>query len=184
MIVTETKLKGCYVVEPKVFEDSRGYFMETYNFKQFEKQLGYKPNFVQDNVSMSSYGVIRGLHQQLPPFTQAKLVYVLQGKVIDVAVDTRKNSPTFGQYVSVELSSKNKKQLFIPKGFLHGFSVLSETVLFAYKCEGYYNKKNEINVNPLDKGLNIDWGIENGKEILSNKDLNGISFKDFKPIEI
>ncbi|CVK15290.1 MAG: dTDP-4-dehydrorhamnose 3,5-epimerase [Apibacter sp.] len=184
MIVNETKLKGCYILEPKVFEDSRGFFMETFNFEKFEKKVGYKPNFVQDNVSKSSYGVIRGLHQQSPPYSQAKLVYVLQGNVIDVAVDARKNSPTFGQYVSVDLSSRNRKQLFIPKGFLHGFSVISDTVIFAYKCEGFYNKESELNVNPLDKDLNIDWGIRNDDRILSEKDLNAISFKELEPIEL
>lgn len=184
MIVTETKLKGCYIIEPQFFEDSRGFFMETFNREKFTKKLGYTPDFVQDNVSQSTFGVIRGLHQQLPPYSQAKLVYVLQGKVIDVAVDARKDSPTYGQYISVELSSKNKRQLFIPKGFLHGFSVLSDTVIFAYKCEGLYNKESEISVNPLDKYLNIDWEIPKGKEILSEKDLNAISFNDLKPIDL
>lgn len=184
MILTETTLKGCYILNPQVFEDSRGFFMETFNLDTFEKRVGYKPNFVQDNVSKSSYGVIRGLHQQLPPYSQAKLVYVLQGKVIDVAVDVRKNSPTYGQYISVELSASNKKQLFIPKGFLHGFSVLSESVIFAYKCEGFYHKESEQGVNPLDKDLNIDWGIDAGDRIISEKDLNAISFKEFKPIEL
>ncbi|MDR2121491.1 MAG: dTDP-4-dehydrorhamnose 3,5-epimerase [Flavobacteriaceae bacterium] len=180
MTIIETKLKGCFIVEPQVFEDSRGFFMETFNLKRFSEKTGYKPEFVQDNLSRSSYGVIRGLHQQLPPYAQSKLVYVLEGKVIDVAVDVRKDSPTFGQYVSVELSAENKKQLFIPKGFLHGFSVLSETVLFAYKCEGFYNKESEFGINPLDAALNIDWGIEKGKEILSGKDLTAASFEELK----
>ncbi|TWP23738.1 dTDP-4-dehydrorhamnose 3,5-epimerase [Apibacter muscae] len=176
MKVVETELKGCFIIEPKVYEDSRGFFMETYNLKSFQEQIGYKPEFVQDNLSKSSFGVIRGLHQQLPPFAQAKLVYVLEGKVLDVAVDVRENSETYGQHIAVELSSENKKQLFIPKGFLHGFSVLSETVIFAYKCEGFYNKESEFGINPLDETLNINWGIEKGKEILSDKDRTSISF--------
>jgi dTDP-4-dehydrorhamnose 3,5-epimerase len=182
MTVTETKLKGCFIIKPQVFEDARGFFMETFNLKRFAEKTGYEPVFVQDNLSRSSYGVIRGLHQQLPPYAQSKLVYVLEGKVIDVAVDVRKDSPTFGQYVSVELSSENKKQLFIPQGFLHGFSVISETVIFAYKCEGFYHKESEFGINPLDKTLNIDWGIEKGKEILSEKDLTAVSFKELEPI--
>ncbi len=184
MIVTETQLKGCFIIEPQVFEDSRGFFIETFNLNRFAEKTGYEPRFVQDNLSKSSYGVIRGLHQQLPPYAQAKLVYVLDGKVIDVAVDVRKNSPTFGQHIAVELSSENKRQLFIPKGFLHGFSVISETVLFAYKCEGFYNKESECGVNPLDKRLNIDWKIEKGKEILSEKDMTAISFEQLNPVEI
>ena len=184
MTVTETELKGCFIIEPQVFADSRGFFMETFNTKKFEEHTGYKSDFVQDNLSKSSYGVIRGLHQQLPPYAQAKLVYVLDGEVIDVAVDIRKNSPTFGQYVAVELSSDNKKQLFIPKGFLHGFAVLSETAVFAYKCEGFYHKESESGIYPLDKALNIDWKIEKGGEILSEKDLNAPSFNELIPVEL
>ncbi|MDR3272908.1 MAG: dTDP-4-dehydrorhamnose 3,5-epimerase [Flavobacteriaceae bacterium] len=184
MTVTETKLKGCFIIEPQAFTDSRGFFMETFNVEKFKEHIGYKPDFVQDNLSKSSYGVIRGLHRQLPPHAQAKLVYVLDGKVIDVAVDIRKNSPTFGQHVAMELSSDNKKQLFIPKGFLHGFAVLSETALFAYKCEGSYHKESESGINPLDKTLNIDWKIEKGKEILSEKDLNAPSFNELKPVNL
>ncbi len=184
MNITETEIKGCFIIEPQVFEDLRGFFMETFNLKKFTEKTGYKPEFVQDNLSSSSYGVIRGLHQQLPPYAQAKLVYVLKGKVFDVVVDVSKNSPTFGQYLAVDLSSENKRQLFIPKGFLHGFSVLSETVLFAYKCEGFYNKESECGINPMDKTLNIDWKIEKGKEILSKKDLMAISFKELNPVEV
>lgn len=184
MQVIETKLKDCFIIEPNVFEDSRGFFMETFNLNNFEQKTGYKPNFIQDNLSKSTYGVIRGLHQQLPPYAQAKLVYVLQGKVIDVAVDVRKGSPTFGQHIEIELSSENKKQLFIPKGFLHGFSVLSPTVIFAYKCEGYYHKESEYGINPLDGTLNINWRIEKGKEILSEKDINAPFFNQLKPVEI
>lgn len=182
MLVTETKLKGCFIIEPEIFKDNRGYFMETFNLDKFTNHTGYKPNFVQDNLSVSSYGVIRGLHQQLPPFAQSKLVYVIEGKVLDVAVDVRKGSPTFGQYISVELSSENKKQLFIPKGFLHGFSVLSDKVIFAYKCEGFYHKESEYGINPLDKTLHIDWNIEKGKEIISEKDMQARAFTELIPV--
>ncbi|MGM5631571.1 dTDP-4-dehydrorhamnose 3,5-epimerase [Apibacter raozihei] len=184
MNIVDTPLEGCFIIEPAFYEDSRGFFMETFNQERFNKVTGLKPVFVQDNLSKSSYGVIRGLHQQLPPFAQSKLVYVLEGKVIDVAVDVRKNSPTFGQHIAVELSSENKKQLFIPKGFLHGFSVLSETVIFAYKCEGYYHKESEMGINPLDTYLNIDWKIEKGKEVLSEKDLQAITFDKLNPVEL
>lgn len=184
MNVTETKLKGCFILEPQIYNDSRGYFMETFNLEKFTEKIGYKPNFVQDNLSVSTYGVIRGLHQQLPPFSQSKLVYVLGGKVLDVAVDVRSESHTFGQFISIELSSDNKKQLFIPKGFLHGFSVLSEKVIFAYKCEGFYHKESEFGINPLDKTLNIDWKIKKGKEIMSEKDKKAISFNELNPVSL
>lgn len=184
MNVTETKLKGCFILEPQIYNDSRGYFMETFNLEKFTEKIGYKPNFVQDNLSVSTYGVIRGLHQQLPPFAQSKLVYVLEGKVLDVAVDVRRGSHTFGQFISIELSSDNKKQLFIPKGFLHGFSVLSEKVIFAYKCEGFYHKVSEYGINPLDKSLNIDWKIKKGKEIISEKDKKAISLNELNPVSL
>lgn len=184
MQITETILKNCCIIKPSVFEDDRGFFMETFNLKKYEEILGRTPNFVQDNLSKSSYGVIRGLHMQLPPFAQAKLVYVLKGKVIDVAVDVRKNSPTFGQHIAVELSEENKKQLYIPKGFLHGFSVLSETAIFAYKCEGFYHKESENGINPLDPALNIDWKIEKDKAILSDKDLAAPMFSELIPVEL
>lgn len=180
MKATETKLKGCFILEPTVFEDSRGYFFESYNEKKIKEILGYVPNFVQDNQSNSSYGVIRGLHIQEGDYAQAKLVRVVEGSVIDVAVDVRPESETFGQSVAVELSAENKKQLFIPRGFLHGFSVISEKATFFYKCDNGYNKSSENGVNPLDPELSIEWGIPEDKMIISEKDLEAQSFDSFK----
>ncbi|WP_295204114.1 dTDP-4-dehydrorhamnose 3,5-epimerase [uncultured Chryseobacterium sp.] len=180
MKATETKLKGCYILEPTIYEDSRGYFFESYNEKRLENVLGYKPTFVQDNQSNSSYGVIRGLHMQEGDFAQAKLVRVLEGNVIDVAVDVRPESETFGQSVAVELSSENKKQLFIPRGFLHGFSVISEKATFFYKCDNGYNKESENGVHPLDTSLDIDWRIPAEKMVISEKDMEAQSFNDFR----
>ena len=180
MKAIETKLKGCFILEPTVFEDERGYFFESYNENKMEGILGYKPNFVQDNQSNSSYGVIRGLHMQAGEHSQAKLVRVVEGAVIDVAVDARVDSPTFGQSVAVELSADNKRQLFIPRGFLHGFSVISEKATFFYKCDNGYNKASEDGINPLDKELNIDWGIPVDKMIISEKDQEAQSFETFK----
>lgn len=168
---TETKLKGCFILQPKIFKDERGYFFESYNQKTFEEIIGQKINFVQDNQSYSTYGTIRGLHFQKGEFAQAKLVRVLQGKVFDVAVDLRKDSGTCGQWFGVELSAENSTQLFIPRGFAHGFAVLSETAVFAYKCDNYYNKASEGGIKFNDKTLNIDWGIKPGKEVISEKDL-------------
>ncbi|WP_333662918.1 dTDP-4-dehydrorhamnose 3,5-epimerase [Chishuiella changwenlii] len=180
MKVTETKLKGCFILEPTVFEDSRGYFFESYNENKLEEILGYKPTFVQDNQSNSSYGVIRGLHMQAGKDSQAKLVRVVEGAVIDVAVDARPDSETFGQSVAVELSAENKKQLFIPRGFLHGFSVITEKATFFYKCDNGYNKESENGVNPLDTQINIDWGIPVDKMIISEKDQEAQSFEEFR----
>lgn len=171
MKVTETKLKGCFIVEPQKFEDSRGYFFESFNAARFNELTRTQTNFVQDNQSFSSYGVIRGLHAQEGEFAQAKLVRVLQGKVLDVAVDARPGSATFGQHVAVELSAENNLQLFIPRGFLHGFSVLSETATFFYKCDNFYNKASEQGVLYNDATLGIDWKVEAGKEIISEKDI-------------
>lgn len=179
MKAIETKLKGCFIIEPTVFEDSRGYFFESYNENKMEDILGYKPNFVQDNQSNSSYGVIRGLHMQAGEHSQAKLVRVVEGAVIDVAVDVRVDSPTFGQSVAVELSADNKRQLFIPRGFLHGFSVISEKATFFYKCDNGYNKASEDGVNPLDEEIAIDWGIPLDKMIISEKDQEAQSFEEF-----
>lgn len=170
MKATETKLKGCFIIEPSVFGDSRGYFFESYNQLKFKELTGVAPLFLQDNQSSSSYGVLRGLHQQTGEFAQAKLVRVLEGKVLDVAVDVREGSETYGQYVAVELSAENKLQLFIPRGFLHGFAVLSEIATFFYKCDNLYNKESEDGVNPLDETLAIDWRIPVDKIILSDKD--------------
>ncbi len=175
----ETHLKGCFIIEPTVFEDSRGYFYESYNEAKLEEILGYSPKFVQDNQSKSSYGVVRGLHMQSGDFQQAKLVRVVEGEVIDVAVDVRKDSPTYGQHVAVRLSAENRRQLFIPRGFLHGFSVVSETATFLYKCDNVYNKESEDGVYPLDKFLDIDWGVAKEEMIISDKDQEAQSFETF-----
>lgn len=171
MNATETKLKGCYILEPKVFNDDRGYFFESFNSQKFNALLGVDIKFVQDNESFSSKGVLRGLHYQLGKYAQAKLVRVIKGKVLDVAVDIREGSTTFGQYVSVELSEDNKLQLFIPRGFAHGFIVLSKTAIFSYKCDNHYNKQSEGGIIYNDPKLNIDWKLPNNEFILSDKDL-------------
>lgn len=172
MKAIETKLKGCFILEPTVFKDDRGYFFESYNQREFNQLIDQEINFVQDNQSYSIKGVIRALHYQVGQCAQAKLVRVLGGKVIDVAVDLRKDSPTFGEHVAVELSAENKKQLFIPRGFAHGFSVLSETATFFYKCDNFYNKEAEGGIIFNDKDLNINWGLEKViKPIISDKDL-------------
>jgi dTDP-4-dehydrorhamnose 3,5-epimerase len=170
-------LPGLIIVEPNIFEDSRGYFFEAYNQNVFQ-QNGINCHFVQDNQSRSSYGVIRGLHYQLNPFAQAKLIRVLEGQILDVAVDLRKNSSTYGQHFSLLLSSENKKQLFIPPGFAHGFSVLSETAVVLYKCDAFYNKQSEAGIRYDDKELQINWEVEKGKEIVSEKDVQLPFFKD------
>lgn len=180
MKAIETKLKGCFILEPNIIEDSRGYFFESYNENKLEEILGFKPIFVQDNQSNSSYGVIRGLHMQTGEYAQAKLVRVLEGDVIDVAVDVRAGSETYGQSIEVRLSADNKRQLFIPRGFLHGFSVISEKATFFYKCDNSYNKASEDGVNPLDEEIIIDWQIPAGKMIISEKDQYAQSFKMFK----
>lgn len=172
-----TKIKDVIIVEPRIFKDERGYFFESYNQKSF-KEGGIDCNFVQDNQSKSSYGVIRGLHCQLGEHAQAKLVRVLQGKVLDVAVDIRRNSPTFGQYVAVELSDENQKQLFIPRGFLHGFSVLSETAIFSYKVDNFYCKESEFGIRYDAPEFNIDWQIPKDKVITSAKDRIAHSLND------
>lgn len=165
-----TDIPGLLIFEPNVFEDSRGYFFEAYNENIF-KQQGLDLRFVQDNQSKSSFGVIRGLHYQLNPFAQTKLVRVVDGKILDVAVDLRKNSPTYSKHFAIELSADNKKQLLIPPGFAHGFSVLSETAIVFYKCDAFYNKENEAGIRYNDTALSIDWKISAGKEIVSEKDL-------------
>lgn len=171
MEIIETKIKDLYMLEPKVFEDDRGYFLESYNKKTLGNLLEKEYTFVQDNESKSSYGVIRGLHYQLDPFSQAKLIRVVQGKVYDVAVDLRKNSPTFLDWVGVELSAENKRQFLIPKGFAHGFSVLSETAIFQYKCDEYYHPEAEAGIIYNDSSLNIDWKIKAEDIKTSPKDL-------------
>lgn len=170
MNFTETKLKGCFVIEPKVFADERGYFMETFNNERFNDGIGETINFVQDNQSFSRKGVLRGLHYQTGEYAQAKLVRVLRGSVLDVAVDLRKNSPTFGEHFVDVLSSENKKQLFIPRGFGHGFIVLSQTAEFFYKCDNYYNKESEGGIIFSDPTLNIDWKLSQEELIVSEKD--------------
>lgn len=177
MKFTKTKIEGVVVVEPKVFEDARGYFFESYNEKEFVEN-GIDAKFIQDNQSKSSYGVIRGLHCQLGDHSQAKLVRVLKGRVLDVAVDIRKGSPTFGQYVAVELSEENQRQLFIPRHFLHGFSVLSEEAVFSYKVDNYYCKDAEFGIRYDDKEIGIDWQIPVDKIITSEKDRIAKGLKD------
>lgn len=167
----ETGIPGLLVFEPKVFEDSRGFFFESYNTQTFRQQ-GIDIQFVQDNQSKSSYGVIRGLHFQNPPHAQCKLVRALVGRILDIAVDIRKGSPTYGKVYAVELSAENKKQLFIPGGFAHGFSVLSQTAEVLYKCDNYYNKESEGGIRFNDPSLKIDWQIPAGQEIVSDKDLH------------
>lgn len=170
MQVTETFLKGCFVIEPTVFGDKRGSFFEVFNQKEFEKKTGLQINFVQDNQSISQKGVLRGLHLQKGEFAQAKLVRVIQGKVLDVAVDFRKDSPTFGKYFSIELSGENNKQLFVPRGFLHGFATLEDNTIFSYKCDNYYHKEAEFGVIYNDETLGIDWGVSEDEALLSEKD--------------
>ncbi|WP_299212974.1 dTDP-4-dehydrorhamnose 3,5-epimerase [uncultured Aquimarina sp.] len=170
MTAKETKLKGCFILEPSVFEDGRGYFFESYNQSKFNELINQDVNFVQDNQSFSTKGVTRALHYQLGEYAQAKLVRVLQGNVLDVAVDLRKDSPTFKQYVAVELSEENKKQLFIPRGFGHGFVVLSDTATFFYKCDNFYNKEAEGGIIFNDTSLNIDWKLPEDQLKVSDKD--------------
>lgn len=171
MKATETKLKGCFIIEPTVFKDSRGYFFETFNQPKFEKITGQQGHFVQDNQSASTYGVIRGLHFQKGEHAQAKLVRVIEGRVLDVAVDIREGSVTYGQWASVELTAENNLQFYVPRGFAHGFSVLSETAVFAYKCDNTYNKESEGGIAYNDPSLGIDWGIPEEARSLSEKDL-------------
>jgi len=170
MIFTRTAIPDVIVIEPKVFGDERGYFVETFRQDKFEEFLGFNVNFCQDNESRSKHGVLRGLHYQLPPFAQSKLVRVIDGRVLDVAVDIRVGSPTFGEYVAVELNGKNKKQMFIPRGFAHGFVVLSETCTFAYKVDNYYAPECDRGIAYNDKNLKIDWQVAPELLHLSEKD--------------
>ncbi len=177
MKITETLIPGLLIIEPSVFEDDRGYFFETYNFRRYsEKDIDV--NFIQDNESKSARGVVRGLHYQLNPYAQSKLVRVIQGTVYDVAVDLRAGSPTFGQWFGVELNETNKKQLFIPKGFAHGFSVLSETAIFSYKCDELYNKEAERAIQLFDTKLKVDWKLESNEWIVSEKDRTAPAFEN------
>ncbi|MBN1180754.1 MAG: dTDP-4-dehydrorhamnose 3,5-epimerase [Bacteroidales bacterium] len=174
MKIRETGIKGLLVVEPKVFEDDRGYFFESYNKEVFDK-YGLDIPFVQDNQSKSCYGVIRGLHYQLQPYSQTKLIRVLHGNIYDVAVDIRIGSPTFGKWFGIEISEENKVQLLVPKGFAHGFSVLSNSAVVYYKCDTFYNPQSERGIIYNDQDLNIDWKIDTDKAIISDKDLNNLS---------
>lgn len=178
MEAIKTDIEGVYIIEPKVFKDQRGYFFESYNKLSLES-LGIDYTFVQDNQSKSSYGVIRGLHFQKPPHAQTKLLRVVEGKIIDVAVDIRKGSPTYGKHVAVELSAENFKQLLIPTGFAHGFSVLSETAIVQYKCTDYYHPETEGGIMFNDSDIDIDWGIPLDEAVVSDKDLKHPSFAEF-----
>ena len=178
MDVIKTAIDGVVIIEPKVFKDARGYFFESFSQREFEEKVR-KINFVQDNESMSSYGVMRGLHFQRPPFTQSKLVRVIKGAVLDVAVDIRKGSPTYGQHVSVELTEVNHRQFFVPRGFAHGFAVLSETAVFQYKCDEFYHPEADGGISILDRSLGIDWHIPTDKALLSEKDMKHAMLKDF-----
>lgn len=170
MTVIPTELEGCLIFEPNVILDQRGYFYESFNEKTFFEKTGLNIHFVQDNMSYSTKGVLRGLHYQTGEFAQAKLVQVIQGEVLDVAVDVRPTSKTYGKYVSVVLSADNKKQMFIPRGFAHGFLVLSETALFSYKCDNFYNKESEGHISYEDPSIGIDWGFPKNELIISDKD--------------
>lgn len=177
MEIIKTKIQDLLIIKPRVFEDDRGYFFESYNERIF-KEKGLDYNFVQDNESKSGYGVIRGLHYQLAPYSQTKLVRVIEGKVYDVAVDLRIGSPTYGQWSGIELSAENKIQFLIPKGFAHGFSVLSESATFIYKCDNFYSPEAERGINYNDPFLNINWRVEDNKAIVSPKDKVYPNFKD------
>ncbi|MBW4970523.1 dTDP-4-dehydrorhamnose 3,5-epimerase [Croceibacter atlanticus] len=178
MIINKTPLKDCYSIEPRVFHDERGYFYEQFNEQIFQAETKLNVKFVQDNVSESKFGVIRGLHYQQGIHSQAKLVTVLEGEVLDVVIDLRKNSPSFGKQFSILLTSENKKQLFVPKGFAHGFSVLSKTARFFYKCDAYYNKESETGIKYNDETLNIDWQLKDGEIIVNDKDKHLPGFKN------
>ena len=183
MNIIKTHIQGLVIIEPRVFGDTRGYFLESFSQKNFEEQV-CNTVFVQDNESKSTYGVLRGLHFQKPPYAQSKLVHVVQGKVLDVAVDLRIGSPTYGQHASVELSEKNKRQFFIPQGFAHGFVVLSNEAIFQYKCDNYYAPQAEGSLLWNDPDLGIDWKIPADKIILSDKDKISPLLKDLEEIFI
>ena len=178
MNIIKTKIEGLLIIEPRIFEDSRGYFFESFSQREFDERVG-KITFVQDNESKSCYGVMRGLHFQRPPFTQTKLVRCVKGAVLDVAVDIRRGSPTYGQHVAVELTEDNHRQFFISKGFAHGFAVLSETAVFQYKCDEFYHPEADGGISILDGSLGIDWIIPIEKAILSEKDTRHSLLKDF-----
>ena len=178
MDVIQTTIGGVVIIEPRIFKDARGYFFESFSQREFSEKV-CPVEFVQDNESMSSYGVMRGLHFQRPPFAQAKLVRCVRGAVLDVAVDIRKGSPTYGQHVAVELTEDNHRQFFIPRGFAHGFAVLSEVAVFQYKCDNFYHPEADGGISILDASLGIDWRIPTGRAILSDKDTKHALLKDF-----
>lgn len=178
MNIISTHIPGVVIIEPRLFKDDRGYFFESFSERDFNTQVR-EVKFVQDNESMSSYGVMRGLHFQRPPYTQSKLVRCVKGAVLDVAVDIRKGSPTYGQYVAVELTEENHRQFFVPRGFAHGFAVLSETAIFQYKCDNFYHPEADGGISILDDSLGIDWHIPTDHAILSEKDTKHPLLKDF-----
>ena len=179
MEIIKTGIEGLLILEPRIFQDARGYFFESFSQREFEEKVG-PVHFVQDNESMSTYGVMRGLHFQRPPYTQSKLVRCVKGAVLDVAVDIRQGSPTYGQHVAVELTAENHRQFFIPKGFAHGFAVLSETAVFQYKCDEFYHPEADAGISILDESLGIDWRIPMDKAILSDKDTRHGMLADFQ----
>lgn len=178
MNILQTSIPGVVIIEPRLFKDDRGYFFESFSERDFNAQVR-EVKFVQDNESMSSYGVMRGLHFQRPPYTQSKLVRCVKGAVLDVAVDIRKGSPTYGQHVAVELTEENHRQFFVPRGFAHGFAVLSETAIFQYKCDNFYHPEADGGISILDDSLGIDWHIPTDHAILSEKDTKHPLLKDF-----
>ena len=178
MEIIKTEIEGLLIIEPRIFQDARGYFFESFSQREFEEKVG-AVHFVQDNESMSTYGVMRGLHFQRPPYTQSKVVRCVSGKVLDVAVDIRKGSPTYGRHVAVELTGENHRQFFIPKGFAHGFAVLSERAVFQYKCDEFYHPEADAGISILDESLQIDWRIPAEAAILSDKDTRHALLKDF-----
>ncbi|MDE5871075.1 MAG: dTDP-4-dehydrorhamnose 3,5-epimerase [Muribaculaceae bacterium] len=184
MEIIKTNIEGVVIIEPRIFKDTRGYFFESFSKREFDEKVA-KVDFVQDNESCSTYGVMRGLHFQKPPFAQAKLVRCVKGAVLDVAVDIRKGSPTYGQHVAVELTEGNHRQFFIPRGFAHGFAVLSDVAIFQYKCDNYYHPEADGGISILDDNLGIDWRIDPSKAILSEKDMGHPLIKDFdSPFEL
>ena len=189
MEIINTAIKDVLIIEPRVFKDARGYFFESFSQKEFDEKvtpiLGHSINFVQDNESMSRRGVMRGLHFQRPPFTQSKLVRCVRGAVLDVAVDIRKGSPTYAQHVAVELTEENHRQFFVPRGFAHGFAVLSDIAVFQYKCDEFYHPESDGGISILDKSLGIDWRISDAEAILSEKDTKHSLLKEFEsPFDI
>jgi len=180
MKFSRADISDIIIIEPNVFRDDRGYFFESFKQNELNEFLGYDVNFCQDNESKSTYGVLRGLHYQEPPFAQAKLVRVIQGNVLDVAVDIRKESPTFGMHIAIELNEENKKQLFIPRGFAHGFVVMSETAILTYKVNNYYNKEFDRGIAFDDKALEINWGMKKSHIKASYKDMNQLPLEIIK----